>query len=384
MKVLLPTHQLAAAGIGTFIEGLSTSLSSALDPYDELLLVGERPEGLDGGNVRCVQSPALARARLGRLAFEQIGIGRATRAADVVHLPNPHALLLNSAPFVVTVHDVFFLDRPEWYPRSFVVFKRAMLDATLARSPRVVACVSDFSRRALLEHFPHLEAETRVIYPGLAAVPGTPAGDEDREPYFLTLATFEPRKNHLGLLEAFRLARTRGLTLRWKVAGIEGYGSRQLLAALRREEGVDVLGHVSNAQRERLYRRARFFAFPSLAEGFGFPPLEAMARGTPTICAAGTAMDETVGDSAIRIPPDDVEGWAAAVELLSDDADERERLREAGLVRAAEFSWERAAQEYVSSYRSALSMRPDGLDSPVPGDEADMCDYATDREARGA
>ena len=83
-------------------------------------------------------SPALARARLGRLAFEQIGIGRATRAVDVVHLPNPHALLLSSAPFVVTVHDVFFLDRPEWYPRSFVVFKRAMLEATLARSPRVV------------------------------------------------------------------------------------------------------------------------------------------------------------------------------------------------------------------------------------------------------
>src|SRR5438067_13395318 len=117
MRILLPTHQLAAAGIGTFIDGLSTSLSAALHPDDELLLVGERPEGLDGANVRCLQSPALARARLGRLAFEQVGIGRVTRAVDVVHLPNPHALLLNSAPFVVTVHDVFFLDRPEWYPR---------------------------------------------------------------------------------------------------------------------------------------------------------------------------------------------------------------------------------------------------------------------------
>ncbi len=384
MKILLPTHQLAAAGIGTFIGGLSTSLSAALDTRDELLLVGDRPEGLDGGNVRCVSSPALARARLGRLAFEQVGIGRATRAVDVVHLPNPHALLLNSTPFVVTVHDVFFLDRPEWYPRSFVVFKRAMLDATLARNPKVITCVSDFSRRALLRHFPEHETQTRVIYPGLAAASGTPAGEEDREPYFLTLATFEPRKNHLGLLEAFRLARSRGLTLRWKVAGIEGYGSRHLLAALRREEGVDVLGHVSNAQRERLYRRARFFAFPSLAEGFGFPPLEAMARGTPTICAAGTAMDETVGDSAIRVAPDDVEGWAGALALLAEDAVERERLRAAGLSRAAEFSWARAAHEYVSSYRSALSAGPGGVAPAASGNQADMCDYAADGEARGA
>ena len=142
-----------------------------------------------------------------------------------------------------------------------------------------------------------------MIYPGLAAGPGEPAADEDREPYFLTLATFEPRKNHLGLLRALRLARERGLSLRWKVAGIEGYGSREILSRLRREEGVDVLGRVSNANRERLYRGARFFAFPSHAEGFGFPPLEAMARGVPTICATGTAMDETVGAAALDWRP---------------------------------------------------------------------------------
>jgi alpha-1,3-rhamnosyl/mannosyltransferase len=359
MKVLLPTHQLAAAGIGTFIEGLSTSLSAAIGDEDELLLVGERPEGLDGGNVRCVTGPRLARARLGRLLYEQVGIGRATRGVDVVHLPNPHALVLNSAPFVVTVHDVFFLDRPEWYPRSFVVFKRAMLDAALSRAPRAIACVSDFSRRALLEHYPDHAAETCVVYPGLALAPGTPADDAEREPYFLTLATFEPRKNHLGLLEAFKLARSRGLRLRWKVAGIEGYGSRRLLAALRREEGVDVLGHVSNAQRERLYRRALFFAFASHAEGFGFPPLEAMARGVPTICATGTAMDETVADAALRVAPDDVDGWAAALGRLADDDGERARLRELGLARSAEFSWRRTAEEYVRLYRSAVGREPE-------------------------
>jgi alpha-1,3-rhamnosyl/mannosyltransferase len=357
MKVLLPTHQLEAAGIGTFIEGLATALPAALDPDDELLLVGDRPALVEDGVIRYIGSPRLARARIGRLAFEQVTIGRATRDVNVVHLPNPHALLLNSAPFVVTVHDVFFLDRPEWYPRSFVVFKRAMLNAVLARGPAVVACVSDFSRRALLEHYPEHVDTTRVIGPGLTDPPDEPPDDEGREDYFLTLATFEPRKNHLGLLAAFRVARARGLRLRWKVAGIAGYGSRRIVAALRREDGVDVLGHVSGEQRERLYRKARFFAFPSHAEGFGFPPLEAMARGVPTICSAGTAMDETIGDAAVRLPSDDVEAWAETLRWLADDADERERLRRIGRARAGELSWGATAEEYVRCYQGVLGIQ---------------------------
>jgi glycosyltransferase involved in cell wall biosynthesis len=353
MRVLLPTHQLAAAGIGTVIEGLARSVPAALAPEDELLLVGECPPGLDGPNVRCIGSPGLARTRLGRLLYEQIGTGRAARTVDLVHLANPHALLLSSTPFVLTIHDVFFLDRPEWYPRPFVAFKRAMLAAVMAGGPRLIACVSDYSRRALLAQYPEREAEVRVVHPGVAAGADV-VGAEPKERYFLTLATFEPRKNHLGLLAALRRARQRGLRLRWKVAGIEGYGSRQILAALREQPGVDVLGRVSDAERERLYRGALFFAFPSHAEGFGFPPLEAMARGVPTICSQGSSMDETVQDAAIRVRSDDVEGWADALLRLAEDDAERERLRAAGLARTAEFTWERTATQYVGCYREAL------------------------------
>jgi alpha-1,3-rhamnosyl/mannosyltransferase len=355
MRVLLPTHQLAAAGIGTVIEGLARSLPRALGPEDELLLVGECPAGLDGFNVRCIGSPGVARTRIGRLLYEQVGTGRAARTVDLVHLANPHALLLSSTPFVLTIHDVFFLDRPEWYPHSFVAFKRAMLAMVMTGGPRLIVCVSDYSRRALLAQYPEREADVRVVHPGLAAGERVePAGGT--EPYFLTLATFEPRKNHLGLLQAFRRARERGLRLRWKVAGIEGYGSRQILGALREQPGVDVLGRVSNAERERLYRGALFFAFPSHAEGFGFPPLEAMVRGVPTICSQGSSMDETVADAAIRVRSDDVEGWADALLRLADDEHERERLRAAGLARAAEFTWERTASRYVACYREALGL----------------------------
>src|SRR5215211_1946225 len=306
MRVLLPTHQIGAAGIGTVIEGLAAWLPGALAPDDELLLVGECPDGPVRPNVRCIPSSQIARTRFGRLVHEQTRIPRAARDVDLVHLPNPHAVLLSSAQFVLTIHDVFFLDRPEWYPPSFVAFKRAMLSTVMTKGPRMILCVSHFSRRNFLERYPDREEDTFVIHPGISVPMSARIGDG--EPYFLTLGTFEPRKNHLGLLEAYRLARSRGLRLRWKVAGIEGYGSRSILAALRREQGVDVLGRVSASERERLYQGARFFAFPSHAEGFGFPPLEAMVRGVPTICSQGSAMDETVGGAAVRVAPDDVDG----------------------------------------------------------------------------
>ena len=112
---------------------------------------------------------------------------------------------------------------------------------------------------------------------------------------------------------------------------------------------------VIHASRERLFAGAVFFAFPSHAEGFGFPPLEAMARGVPTICSTGSAMDETVGDAAIRIHPADIDGWTAALLRLASDDAERARLSDLGVERAARFSWPKAARDYVECYRAAFA-----------------------------
>ncbi len=366
MKILLPTHQIGAAGIGTVIEGLCRALPASLGPDDELHLLGLCPNGVGGPNVRCVTGPGILRTRVGRFAYEQSAVARAARKVDLVHLGNPRPLILSSAPFVLTVHDVFFIEHSEWYPRSFVAFKRAMLAAAMAKGPRVIVCDSFYTRDRFL--FCHPEAarlDVRVIHPGVSPPTSVFQAARSADPYFLTLATFEPRKNHLGLLRAFRRARARGLPLTWKVAGIAGYRSAEVLSALCREPGVEVAVRVSASERERLYENALFFAFPSHAEGFGFPPLEALVRGVPTICSTGTAMDETVGDAAIRVPPADVEGWARALERLAGDEEERARLRNAGIARVRAFTWERAAASYVESYREALGCQPRKIRGPA-------------------
>jgi glycosyltransferase involved in cell wall biosynthesis len=194
----------------------------------------------------------------------------------------------------------------------------------------------------------------RVIHPGLAPPPdlgldGQPAG----APYLLTVGALEPRRNHLTLLNAFARARAHGLALRWVVVGRPHYRGEPILERLRAAPGVEVRGWVSDDELERLYRGARLVALPSHYEGFGFVPLEAMARGVPAVVATGSALDESAGDAALRVAPGDVAGWAEALTRLDGDEVLRADLVARGRERAAAFTWERAAQAHVDLFRSA-------------------------------
>jgi glycosyltransferase involved in cell wall biosynthesis len=182
-------------------------------------------------------------------------------------------------------------------------------------------------------------------------VPGAPG------PYFLTVGAIDPRKNHLGLLRGFRLARDQGLSLRWKVVGGPRYHGASILRRLHDQPGVELLGAVDDVALEALYRNARFVASPSHVEGFGYPPLEAMTRRIPAICATGSAFDETVGDAALRAPAEDAQAWADALLRLSEDDGEHARLRADGWRRASEFTWERSAARCVAVYEE-IAGRP--------------------------
>lgn len=356
MRVLLAAHRSDAPGIATVMSGLTEALPGVLEPADELVVFGGAP-GPSTSGAHVVHRPVkLSRTngRYVRFGYEQSVVPWLARRTDVVHLGDCRPLLLSRQPFVVTVHDLFFLDMPSWQTPSVRRFKVAMLRAAIAKRPAAVVCVSEYTRRRLFAHVPRArELLVRVVHPGIAA-PDEPAPWEAEEPYFLTLSEVNPRKNLLTLLRAFQLARRRGMQLRWKIAGPPGFRSDSLMAALRGAEGVDVLGHVSDGMREALLRDAAFMAFPSHAEGFGLPPLEAMARGVPTACSLGTAMDETLGEAALRVAAEDVRGWTdALLRLTSDDALRRE-LAERGTQQAKNYTLARMAREHVALYRAVL------------------------------
>jgi glycosyltransferase involved in cell wall biosynthesis len=177
-------------------------------------------------------------------------------------------------------------------------------------------------------------------------------GDDEREPFILYPARPWPHKNHARLLEAFTALRETRPRLRLILTG----GDLERLDPL--PEGVTRLGTVSSERVASLYRRAACLVFPSLYEGFGLPPLEAMACGCPVAAANAAAIPEVCGDAAVLFDPTDVDAIAAGIL----EADERsQELREKGLARAAEFSWEETARLHEAVYAEAASEVPVGI-----------------------
>jgi glycosyltransferase involved in cell wall biosynthesis len=340
---------MAPGGIGAVARGLARHLPAALPVGDRLTVLGlnDRSRGVGPAGLKLGSKGAIA-----RLGYEQTAVARRARAADLVHLCDARPLLFSTTPFVITVHDVTFCEHPEWMPDGVARYKRAMLQAALLRRPRAVICNSWHTRERLLAHA-RLATRLNVVVThfGVEAPPAAAEWKaEEAEPYFLTLSTIEPRKNHVTVLEAYRRLRRSGFQLRWKIAGSAGHLSEPISSALRAQDGVDVLEYVSRDERDRLLAGATFFVLPSLEEGFGLPVLEALARGVPTACSTGSALDEVAGDDAVRVPATDVMAWCDALMTLADDAGLRRRLSERGLVAASGFSWESTARRVVELY----------------------------------
>jgi glycosyltransferase involved in cell wall biosynthesis len=340
MRLFIPVHQADPGGIMTVTRGLVAALPDALGPGDELIRFGD-PSQAKWGKVQ-------------RVVEQQWRAARAARGADLVHLGDYRPLVASRVPFVITIHDLTFLDRPDWYPRPVAAYKRAMFRAALAKRPAAVVCVSEHTRGRFAAHAPRFEpARTHVIHPGIARPPAADDHHEEK-PYLLTVGAIEPRRNHLTLLEAFKRARAEGLDLRWVVVGRVRYRGEPILDRLEATPGVEVRGWVEDAELERLYREARLLALPSHHEGFGFVPLEAMARGVPTVVATGSALDETAGDAALRVDPTDVAGWTTAIQRLNSDEPLRADLIRRGHERVAELTWDRAARAHVEVFNRAV------------------------------
>ena len=287
----------------------------------------------------------------------------AAAGADVLHCPVGVASVRSRVPLVVTVNDVMALEHPDWFTRANALQQRLVLPRALAAAARVIV-PSRYTRERVVATCSVDPTKVDVVPHGVASVftPGEPnAAALDRigadRPYVLTVGTLQPRKNLAAALAAFERVVSQGFPHMLVVAGARGWRDDAVVDMLREPSvraRVRVLGGVTDEELVELYRGADCLLFPSLYEGFGFPALEAMACGTPTICASRTSLPEVAGDAAVLIDPDDADAFAAALaEVLSSTA-RREELAAAGLARAREFSWERCADLTVAAYRRAL------------------------------
>ncbi len=275
--------------------------------------------------------------------------------------------LRTSTRALLTVHDLSFLRHPDTFPPPLLHYLKQAVPRSVARADHILAD-SDATRDDLLTLLNVSPRRVTTLYSGVSPDFDTVVTENERarlqarygignRPFILTVGTVQPRKNYVRLIEACDpIAEARPLDL--IIVGQPAWLAAPILAAADARPYVHRLGFVADGDLPALYRQADVFAFPSLYEGFGLPPLEAMACGTPVIASTSSSVPEVVGDAGLLVDPLDVPGWTDALRQLLDDDPLRTRLRKRGLHRAADFTWTKTAQAWLATLEQLTPSHP--------------------------
>ena len=345
LRVGIPLLTLVPGELGgseTYVDGLLTALS-ARGTLDYRVYAPPVAPHAGGGlpativdEYRAARTVPQRAAAMALAAARPAALRRRLADAEALHFPLTIMLPRVDTPAAVTLHDLQHLDLPELFPRAERAFRAVAWHRSVRRA-RLVIVPSAFVRDRAVALLGLDPARVRVIHHGIDHERFRP-GNEPREPIVLYPARSWPHKNHDRLLEAFALLRRERRGLRLVLTG----GGAQTGA------GVEQRGRVSLDELASLYRRSAALVFPSRYEGFGQPPLEAMASGCPVACSNAASLPEVCGDAARYFDPDSPEQIAGALAAVLDDP---EPWRARGLAHAREFTWARSAAAHEAVYR---------------------------------
>ncbi|MGI8992380.1 MAG: glycosyltransferase family 4 protein [Bryobacteraceae bacterium] len=386
MKIAVDVRRIRDFGVGTYIRNLLAALGAA-DNQNEYCLISLPADARELAHLPPNFRPVLhARSDEDRLDHFALPILLRELRPDLVHMPFNRVPLFMPKPYVVTIHDLSSL-LFEQSTGAMKDLRRFRFRRGLSRASRVVA-VSAATRRDVLNLLAIPEARVRLVYNAPdpqffghrhladARAAGPEAAGRERQrileryqihyPFLLYAGNIRPQKNIPRLVEAFAVARTELARhpfygdLRLIIIGdeISKFPSvRRAVIQSRVEHSVRFLGFVPFDTLRLFYELAAAFVFPSLYEGFGLPPLEAMASGTPVVTSSASSLPEAVGDAAMLVNPENVFDIARGIceVLLNDDL--RASLIRKGRIRAASFSWERTAREMIAIYGEAAGSR---------------------------
>jgi alpha-1,3-rhamnosyl/mannosyltransferase len=290
---------------------------------------------------------------------------------DIYHEPN-HVPVRSKLPTVTTIHDLSVIVHPEWHPADRVKWYESAFEAGLRQSRRFIAA-SEFTKREMVARLNIDPDKIDVTYQGprddftpqsSTTIANVRQAMDLPEHFFLYVGTLEPRKNVEGLLDAFaRLPADLRHEHPLLIAGAWGWKAEQLRTKIDAHKvagEVRLLGYMHDRQLAALYSACTALVWPTFYEGFGLPPLEAMACGAPVIVSDVASLPEVVGNAGVKLPPDETQAWTEALERAANErsgADESaaERRRQSSLEQAALFSWQRCTSETIESYRRAIA-----------------------------
>ncbi|MDP8922648.1 MAG: glycosyltransferase family 4 protein [Chloroflexota bacterium] len=360
------------AGIGRFVRSLVEALVE-VDATNEYVLLhaapnpGREPRVPIGTRVSRRGLPISERWLniIWHRARAPLAVDWLTGPVDIFHSPDFVLPPVHRARTILTVHDLAFL----LYPECADAALRAYLENTVPDSARradFIVADSDNTRRDVISLL-GIDPERVAVVPGGVDPSFHPVDDPSRQralrarlglgadtPYILFVGVIEPRKNLVGLFEAFAILKSRrSLPHKLVVVGRKGWlweETMERAATSPFRQDIVFPGFIPDGELATLYTAAETFVFPSHYEGFGLPVLEAMACGAPVVSSRASSLPEVVGDAGMQVDPGDPEGLAAALELLALNAELRADLRRRGLERAGQFTWTAAARSLLDVY----------------------------------
>ena len=370
MKIAIDARKWRDYGIGTYVRNVVRHLAQIDRETTYLLFCNPADESalrdLAENFVPVVDSSA------GYSLREHISLPLKLRSlgAELLHSPHYVRPLLCTIPSVVTIHDCIHLLFPQYLPNRMAFRYARFVMGSAIRNSSIVFTVSEASRADILRFYPSTDPAKVHVVPNaidaeLLVDPGEAERERVRERYqirgrfVLFAGNVKPHKNLERLIRAFARVRCQegNEDLRLVLIGddVSRYASLRRTAdeaGVRQE--VRFFGFVPHETLAALYRMATVFAFPSLYEGFGLPPLEAMACGTPVVTSRISSLPEVVGDGALLVDPYNEDDIAQGIARVLDDEDLRARLVARGLERAASYSWARSVRQIHAGYMKAL------------------------------
>ena len=349
-------------GSRTHVLNLFSSLLAMTPQFDFFLLCAQ-PQGLRafspafaGPNVTLVTMPSAH--PLKRLCWQ---LPQLQRNLDLDLLHTQYILPLpNVSRGVVTIHDVLFETHPQYFSRLFRLRSMLLMRLSAWKATHVFT-VSEYSRRILLERYPVSEAQVSVIhngadlgrfYPGEDGLGLVQRHGLQSRGYLLSVGRLEPRKNYGSLLRAYASLGPAIPPL--VIVGQRHFGFDDVFTEMERlglKHKVQLLDNVDDDELPALYRHALLFVYPTWAEGFGVPPLEAMASGVPVVSSSSTSLPEVVGDAGLLVEPGNEHALGAAISQLLNSDDLCRELGRRGVQRAHGFQWEVAARTVAAVYQ---------------------------------
>ena len=359
------------AGLGRYAESLVNALAPLLP--DELTFFYNKEHGIEQLDnlaylpyytVNLGYKPWRMLVWLAQLAH--IPFNKLVPDAKLFHATEHLLMPLRDVPTILTIHDLIFQKMPEHHKPLNRWYLNLALPLFARRADHIIV-VSEATRTDVIKAYGIREEKISVI-PEAAAPRFKPQPIEVivavkqryhlPENYLLYVGTIEPRKNLLRLLKVWEKLHKKAEVPPLVIVGSRGWLSEDFFTALEKSpvrKGAILTGYVDDEDLPGLYAGATAFTFPSLYEGFGLPPLEAMACGTPVVCSNTSSLPEVVGEAALLCDPTDEMALTDALMRISSNANLQDILRERGLQQAAKFSWERTAKETLAVYNRVLS-----------------------------